>query len=124
MGPPPMLAPDSPQFGSVDPDPTGGSGTNSNGGVFEFTVPPNARAAIVTVDSTGDVIVYAQKDTIPTSGTFQYRENDIATAGVETMIIATNSTPALTLGKYFVRVVNYPQQRDNFPINVTLDLAN
>src|SRR5688500_20122897 len=121
MGPPPMLAPDSPQFGSVDPDPTGGSGTNSNGGVFEFTVPPNARAAIITVDSTGDVIVYAQKDTIPTAGTFQYRDNDIATAGVETMIIATNSTPALTPRKYVVGVVNNMLTQVNFTINVTFD---
>jgi subtilisin-like proprotein convertase family protein len=123
-GPPPILEPDQPQVGSLDPDPTGGSTTNSNAGIFQFDVPPGARAAIVTVDSTGDVVVYGQKDTIPTSGSFQYRVNDISTAGTETMIIATNSTPALTPGKYFVRVVNNTQQRVNFTINVTFDFGN
>ena len=40
------------------------------------------------------------------------------------MIIATNSTPPLTPGKYFVRVVNNTSQRVNFTINVTFDFGN
>jgi hypothetical protein len=123
-GPPPILTPNNPQVGSLEPDPNGGSTTDSNAGVFEFTVPPNARAAIITVESDGDVIVYGQKDTIPTSGSFQYRVNENPGAGIETMVMRTNSTPALTPGKYFARVVNNTSQQVNFIITLTFDLGD
>lgn len=120
-GPPPTLSPDTPAVGSVDPDPDGGSSTNTNQGVFQFTAPPNARAATVTVVSDGDVTVYGQKDTVPTTTTFTYRVNAVPGPGTESLRVDQVSTPPLTSGLYFVRVGNNTSQRVNFTVTVTFE---
>jgi hypothetical protein len=120
-GPPPILSPDTPSVGDVEPDPNGGSSTNSTDGVFQFVAPANARAATVTVVSDGDVSVYVQKDTIPTTVSFGYTVNTIPGAGTETLRIDQASTPPLTEGLYYVRVGNNTAQRVNFQITVTFE---
>jgi hypothetical protein len=111
-----------PQVGSLGPNVGTGSNTNSVDGVFQFTVPTNAIGATVTVISDGDVTVLGQQDTIPTTSTFAYRADAVAGAGTETLVITTNSTPALVPGgTYFIRVANDTAQTVNFTINVAFD---
>jgi hypothetical protein len=120
-GPPSTLLPDNPAVGSLDPVPNGGSSTNENDGLFQFSVPPNARAATVTVVSDGDVTVYGQKDAAPTTTTFSYRANGTFGPGTETMRIDQSSTPPLTSGTYFVRIVNNTAQQVNFTVTLTFE---
>jgi subtilisin-like proprotein convertase family protein len=122
-GPPPVLNPDNPTVGSVEPDPNGGS-TNTNEGVFQFTVPPNARAATVTVTSDGDVTLYGQKDAVPTTSVFTYRVNATPGPGTESLRIDQLSAPALSPGLYYVRIGNNTAQRVNFTATVTFGFDN
>ncbi|MGZ8901447.1 MAG: proprotein convertase P-domain-containing protein, partial [Limisphaerales bacterium] len=117
-GPPPILTEDNPATGSLDPN-TSGSGSTNNAGVFQFIVPPQARAAIITVVSDGDVTVYGQKDTIPTTSTFSYRVDAVPGAGTEILRIDGASTPALTPGDYFIRIANDSAQRVNFTVSLS-----
>lgn len=120
-GPPPILTPDSPAVGTLDPDPDGGSNTNSNEGIFQFTIPPNARAATVTVTSDGDVTLYGQYGVIPTSTSFTYRINAVPGGGTETMRIDQSSVPPIAPGLFFVRIVNNTGQTVSFTATVTFE---
>jgi hypothetical protein len=119
-GPPPELNPNTPVVGTLEPDPNGGTSTNGPG-IFQFTVPANARAATVTVTSDGDVTLYGQKDTVPTISTFTYRAEGVPGAGTETMRIDQTAVPPLTPGLYFVRIVNNTTAAVSYTATVTFE---
>ncbi|HEX7862015.1 MAG TPA: S8 family serine peptidase [Verrucomicrobiae bacterium] len=119
-GPPPILTPETPAVGDLEPDP-GTGGTNTNDGVFQFVVPANARAATVTVVSDGDVTLYGQKDSIPTTTTFTYRANGTLGPGTESLRIDQSSTPPLTPGIYYVRIANNTLQQVSYTATLTLE---
>jgi hypothetical protein len=121
-GTPPVLSDNTPQVGDLGPNVGTGSNTNTVNGVYQFTVPTNAIGATVTVISDGDVTVLGQRDTVPTTSSFTYRVDAVAGAGTETLVITTNSVPALVPGgTYFIRVANDTAQTVNFTINVAFD---
>jgi hypothetical protein len=120
-GPPPILTPDSPAVGTLDPDPDGGSTTNSNEGIYQFTIPPNARAATVTITSDGDVTLYGQYGIIPTSSSLSYRINAVQGGGTETMRIDQSSIPPIAPGLFFVRIVNNTSQTVSYTANVSFE---
>jgi hypothetical protein len=124
-GTPPVLSDGTPQTGDLGPNVGTGSNTNTVNGVFQFTVPTNAIGATVTVVSDGDVTVLGQKDTIPTTSTFTYRVDAVAGGGTETLVITTNSAPALVPGgTYFIRIANDTAQNVNFTVVVAFDFGN
>jgi hypothetical protein len=120
LTPPPVVNPGDTQTGTLPPS-TGGGGTNTTQGLFQFNVGSNIRAATITVVSDGDVSAYVLINEPPTTSLYSHFIDANNGSGTETLRIENPNGSPLTPGTWYVRVVNDTALPVNFTVSVQLE---